>query len=118
MIKGIGVDLIDLERINQSISRNPRMVQRILTDNEQQFFNKLKGQRQIEFFAGRFAAKEAFSKAAGTGIGRLSFHDIEILPDSNGAPQMKVNGYESYNIWIAISHSQHQAIAQVILEEV
>ncbi|WP_082235570.1 holo-ACP synthase [Halobacillus massiliensis] len=118
MIKGIGVDLIDLERINESISRNPRLVQRILTEEEQRIFHNLNGQRQVEFLAGRFAVKEAFAKAVGTGIGRLSFQDMEVLPDAKGAPQMKVSGFDNYIIWAAISHSRHQAVAQVVLEEV
>ncbi|MFQ3545161.1 holo-ACP synthase [Halobacillus rhizosphaerae] len=117
MIKGIGVDILEIERINQSIMRNPRFIQRILTKKEQEKYKQLKGKRQTEFAAGRFAAKEAFSKAAGTGIGRLSFQDIEILPNASGAPEIQVKGYENQFLWVAISHSSAQVIAQIVIEE-
>ncbi|WP_079477090.1 holo-ACP synthase [Halobacillus salinus] len=116
MIKGIGIDLIELDRINQSIKRSSRFVQRILTPLEQERYRQLNEKRQTEFVAGRFAAKEAFAKAVGTGIGTLSFQDIEILPGELGAPMMRVKGYEEYKIWVSISHSTTQAIAQVVLE--
>ncbi|RWZ52258.1 holo-ACP synthase [Halobacillus fulvus] len=116
MIKGIGIDIIELDRIKQSIKRNPRFVQRILTANELERFETLKEKRRVEFLAGRFAAKEAFAKSVGTGIGKIGFHDIEIMPDALGAPAMRVKGYEEYKIWVSISHSSIQAIAQVVLE--
>ena len=70
MIKGIGIDITELGRIKKILERQPRFPERILTENEIERFEKLKGQRKIEYFAGRFAAKEAFSKANGTGIGK------------------------------------------------
>ncbi|MCP3029245.1 holo-ACP synthase [Halobacillus sp. A5] len=117
MIKGIGIDLIELDRIKQSIKRNPRFVQRILTKEERNYYERLNDRRQIEFLAGRFAAKEAFAKAAGTGIGTISFQDIEVLPDQKGAPHIKVSSYSELSIWVAITHSEQYAVAQVILEE-
>ncbi|MFC7063681.1 holo-ACP synthase [Halobacillus seohaensis] len=116
MIKGIGIDLIELERIKQSIKRNPRFVQRILTGKEQNRYETLNSRRRIEFLAGRFAAKEAFAKAVGTGIGKLSFQDIEVLSNAEGAPQMQVTNYSSLIIWVAITHSAEHAVAQVVLE--
>ncbi|WP_027956790.1 holo-ACP synthase [Halobacillus kuroshimensis] len=117
MIRGIGIDMVEIDRIKQSIKRQPRFVQRILTENEYQRCHNLKEQRQAEFAAGRFAAKEAFSKAAGTGIGALGFQDMEILPTENGAPQMTAKGFESCRIWVSITHSRTHAVAQVVLEE-
>ena len=74
MIKGIGIDIIELSRIQEIMSRQNKLIDRILTANEKQLFEELPMTRKIEFLAGRFAAKEAFSKAAGTGIGgQLSF---------------------------------------------
>src|SRR5690625_6771177 len=85
MIKGIGIDLIELERIEKSIKKNDRLVTRILTRKEQNVFRELKSERRrIEFLAGRFAAKEAFAKATGQGIGKLSFQDMEVLPSRKG----------------------------------
>ncbi|WP_181350155.1 holo-ACP synthase [Thalassobacillus sp. CUG 92003] len=117
MIKGIGVDVIEIDRINQSIKRNDRFLQRILTEAEQQKAADLSERRQAEYVAGRFAAKEAFAKAVGTGIGALQFTDIEIITDLNGAPRMTAAGYEDQLIWVSISHSKDVAIAQVIIEE-
>lgn len=118
MIRGIGVDIIELDRIKQSIKRKERLVQRILTEREQQRYRKLNEKRQVEYLAGRFAAKEAFAKATGKGIGKLGFRDVEILSDGKtGAPVMKGKGYENHHIWVSISHSTDHAIAQVVLEE-
>lgn len=118
MIKGIGIDLIELKRINEIIMRNDRFVQRILTEKEQlQLASYKNGARKVEFIAGRFAAKEAVGKALGTGIGKVSFQDIEIFRTEQGAPKMSVSGYEHLNIWVSISHSHDHAIAQVVLEE-
>ncbi|MGP4062740.1 holo-ACP synthase [Halobacillus sp. H74] len=117
MIKGIGVDIIELDRIKQSIKRNPRFVQRILTEGEHLRYKASGGGRQVEFLAGRFAAKEAFAKATGTGLGKLGFHDVEVLSNERGAPVMTATGYESWKVWVSISHSKDHAIAQVVLEE-
>ena len=116
MIKGIGIDLIELYRIDQAIEKNTRFSKRVLTKKEMTVYNKLpNNRRKKEFLAGRFAAKEAFAKAAGTGIGKLSFQDIEILNEKSGAPFLKVKGYDDNNIFLSISHSKEYAIAQVII---
>src|SRR5690625_5764338 len=73
MIKAIGIDLIELKRIEASIDKSDKFMQRILTPKEQEHFQNLRSQsRKVEFLAGRFAAKEAFAKATGQGIGKLS----------------------------------------------
>ena len=85
MIKGIGLDIVEINRISTLADRQPRFLQRILTDSEMEELSSLKGSRKAEFLAGRFAAKEAFAKAKGTGIGSdLSFTDIEIKKDPLG----------------------------------
>lgn len=117
MIKGIGIDIIELERIERSMKRQKRFVDRILTKNELDYYSALpQERRQIEFVAGRFAAKEALAKATGRGIGALSFQHIEILPKQSGAPNISVKGYETSQIHLSISHSKDYAIAQVIIE--
>lgn len=116
MIKGIGIDLIELERIEKSIQKNARFVERILTKKERQTFEEFKNQRRkVEFLAGRFAAKEAFAKANGTGIGKLSFQHIEIVANDHGAPEIIVKGYEAEKLFVSISHSDTYAIAQVVI---
>ena len=117
MIKGIGIDIIELKRIKKSIEKNNRFANRILTQNEKTVFNNLPSVcRKTEFLAGRFAAKEAFAKAAGTGIGTLSFQHIEIGSASSGAPVIKVKGYEADTLFISITHSKEYAVAQVVIE--
>lgn len=117
MIKGIGIDIIELARIKQSMNKQQRFVKRILTDKELEHYQTLPNERRkIEYVAGRFAAKEAIAKATGRGIGALSFQHIEILAKENGAPYMTVQGYETDYIHVSISHSEHYAVAQVIIE--
>lgn len=118
MILGIGIDLVELKRIEQAVIKNERFIARILTKSEQQVYNKLPTfKRQTEFLAGRFATKEAFAKAAGTGIGKLSFQDIEILTKDTGAPFINASGYKKEQILVSISHSKEYAVAQVILHD-
>lgn len=117
MIKGIGIDIIELARIKQSMNKQQRFVKRILTEKELEHYDTLPNEkRQIEYVAGRFAAKEAVAKATGRGIGELSFQHIEILVQESGAPYMAVQGYETDKIHVSISHSEHYAVAQVIIE--
>lgn len=117
MIKGIGIDIIELERIRQSLENNVRFVERILTPQERESYRQLTNEkRKVEYVAGRFAAKEAFAKAAGTGIGKLAFQDMEVSQTEAGAPVLHVAGYEEENIFLSISHAERYAVAQVILE--
>ncbi|MCL7749639.1 holo-ACP synthase [Halalkalibacter alkaliphilus] len=116
MIIGTGIDIVELDRIENIVKRQPRFVERILTDNEKRFFETYSKTRKIEFLAGRFAAKEAFVKAMGTGISKsYSWHDIEILKEESGKPTLVVAGLQSY-IHLSISHSRNYAVAQVIIE--
>jgi holo-[acyl-carrier protein] synthase len=115
VIKGIGIDIIELHRIRELISRQSKLVDRILTVNEKKTYEGLSEARKVEFLAGRFAAKEAFSKAFGTGIGReLSFLDIEIETDHSGKPFFRKPEVLSH---LSISHSKEYAVAQVVIEE-
>jgi holo-[acyl-carrier protein] synthase len=115
VIKGIGVDITELDRMETLINRQPRLKERILTEKEILIFEKLNGRRKVEYFAGRFAAKEAFSKANGTGIGKhLSFLDIEIISDDKGKPV--ISKPFSEGVHLSISHSRDYAVAQVVIE--
>lgn len=117
MIAGIGIDIIELARMQANIT-NDRFINRVLSEKEKAFYNTLRAEgRRVEFLAGRFAAKEAFAKAAGTGIGQLGFGDMEVLPNEKGAPEMKVAGFEGYRIFVSLSHSEAYAVAQVVLEK-
>lgn len=116
MIAGIGLDIVDIERINKAYIKRPSFADRVLTTNEREFFHSLSGTRQIEFLAGRFSAKEAFSKALGTGIGKLTFLDVEILPDEQGKPVITQSPFPG-KAWVSISHTGTIAVAQVVLED-
>ena len=70
LIVGIGIDIIELNRIEKMLDGKLKFMERILTENERNVAKGLKGSRLTEFVAGRFAAKEAYSKAVGTGIGK------------------------------------------------
>lgn len=115
MIKGIGLDLVELERIEKAMARSNKFAQRILTERERALFQPLSPTRKVEFLAGRFAAKEAYAKANGTGIGKnCELHQIEILQNEQGAPELFFNG-ELARCFISITHTQQVAAAQVIL---
>ena len=117
MIVGTGIDLVELERIQSILARQERFYTRVLTPKEQEIFLTLPKHRQIEFLAGRFAAKEAFSKAMGTGIGsEVTFQDLEILPDALNKPVAQSKRFTG-NIHLSISHSKQYAMAQVLLEK-
>lgn len=123
MIKGTGVDIIEISRIKKSLD-NEKFKQRIFTINEQIYCDSKKSMA-ISSYTARFAAKEAVAKALGTGIANGgTWTDIEILPDEDGAPHVKLYGYfaklatnkKIYNIYISLSHSKEYAVAQAILE--
>lgn len=115
MIKGIGLDIIEIERIEKAMARTEKFKDRILTERELAIFKTYSASRKIEFLAGRFAAKEAFSKALGTGIGaQCTLHDIEILRGDAGNPVLYCKG-ERVNGFVSITHTKQYAAAQVLL---
>lgn len=119
MIKGVGLDMIDLDRVEKILEHNPRFVERILTDEEQKLLAKYSGSRKVEFLAGRFSAKEAYAKANGTGFGKeLSFTDVEILTLPNGRPILTKPKRLDEQVFVSITHTGRSAAAQVIIEEI
>ncbi|HLS66939.1 MAG TPA: holo-ACP synthase [Pseudogracilibacillus sp.] len=118
MIKGIGIDIVELDRIERLMSKGDRFTERILTTREREALEKLSSlHRKVEFVAGRFAAKEAFAKATGHGIGKLSFQHIEVLSNDLGAPELHVQSYKQEKLFVSISHSKQYAVAQVIITQ-
>lgn len=115
LIHGVGIDLVEIARIRDWYVKRPAMAEKILTEDELQIFNAISlEKRKIEFIAGRFAVKEAFTKAMGTGLGKdFGFHSINCLPDSNGKPEIRLEGY---SIFPSITHTDHYAEAIVIIE--
>ena len=117
-----GIDIVEIDRIRNAREHHD-LDHRILTPGELEYARN-KGSRE-EFFAGRWAAKEAVSKALGCGIGKnCSLLDIEILPDASGSPQIRLSGAAAesarklgVSAWsISITHEKHYAAAMVIAE--
>jgi holo-[acyl-carrier protein] synthase len=114
MIKGIGIDIVEIERLLK-IEHLERFIDRVLAHPEQDIYYSFQNHaRRYQFLAGRFAAKEAYSKAIGTGIGELRFTDIVILNDTQGKPYINI---EDKTIHLSISHSDQYAVASVVIEE-
>ncbi|WP_414050595.1 holo-ACP synthase [Macrococcus animalis] len=112
MIKGIGTDIIEIERVRKTLE-NPNMITRILHPKEIERFESFKSEkRRVEFFAGRFCVKEAYSKALGTGIGETRFNEICCMNDHKGKPFI-----EGVNAHVSIAHSETVATAYVVIEE-
>ncbi|MEC5227663.1 holo-ACP synthase [Bacillus inaquosorum] len=117
MIYGIGLDITELKRVASMAGCQKRFAERILTRSELDQYHELSEKRKIEFLAGRFAAKEAFSKAFGTGIGKqLSFQDIEIKKDQNGKPYIICTKLSEAAVHVSITHTKEYAAAQVVIE--
>lgn len=124
MILSVGIDIIEVYRIRETIERTPRFVERVYTDGERAYC-EAKGAAAAQSYAARFAAKEACLKALKTGWrGRITWHDIEITNDENGVPSLQIRGaareiLESLganSIHLSLSHTSEHAIATVILE--
>jgi len=110
-----GVDLIEIARIEEVVSRHGNhYLERIYTPAELELCGK-----RAESLAGRFAAKEAVAKALGCGIGAVAWKEIEILGDDQRAPVLQLNGKAAQrademglvNWSVSISHDQNQVIA-------
>jgi holo-[acyl-carrier protein] synthase len=118
-LKGLGNDIIEIERIAQSISRHGQhFLNRLFSSLEQDHCYKFKD--PSPHFAGRFAAKEAVAKALGTGFGKeLSWLDIEITPDLHGKPTVHFSEaakhrFQDPKVIVSISHSTSHATAVAI----
>lgn len=116
MIVGTGTDIQDLAPIERALARNDQFLKRVLTPQEQAQAQQLHGQRLVEYVGGRWATKEAFSKAWGTGIGKqVGFQDIEVLNNAQGKPEVTRSPHPG-TVWVSISHTKALALSFVILE--
>ncbi|MGG7178240.1 holo-ACP synthase [Clostridium paraputrificum] len=123
MIKGIGTDIVKVERIAQSIRRTENFLPGLFTLKEIDYFKSRKN--NVETIAGTFAAKEAVSKALGTGFRGFRLKDIEIIHDELGKPAVNLSdkvitlfNLTKYKIHLTISHTSEDAIAFAILEDI
>lgn len=120
MIKGVGIDLIEVDRVASVLARRrQRFLKRVFTPGEIEECG-WKAHR----LAGRFAAKEAFFKALGTGLRGFKWQEVEVKNNTLGAPYFHfseqllvyLQELEVANTHLTISHSKEYAVAQVILE--
>ncbi|MDQ0229080.1 holo-ACP synthase [Metabacillus malikii] len=120
---GLGMDLVELNRINLSLERSSgNIIKKVLHPSEIERYEELEQpKRKLEWFAGRLAAKEAVKKAIGNSIEmKLRLIDIIIRNDRLGKPcvqlsEEKKTGFEEYAIEITITHSERTAAAVAIL---
>jgi len=120
MIRGIGMDLERVERFHPLLEKEAFFL-RAYTPQEQKYIS-VRSQK-AETAAGIFCAKEALSKALGTGLFRMLFPQAEVLHDTNGAPYFAFHGemarrMQGLRAHLSITHSGEYAAAYVILEEV
>jgi holo-[acyl-carrier protein] synthase len=121
-IFGIGIDLIEVDRIKSAIEQfGDRFKNRIFSKSEQSFCDMQNG--KYLSYAARFAAKEAFSKALGTGLrGKISWRDIIVIDNEKSPPQLKISGsamkiLQNKKTYLSITHTQKYASAIAIIEE-
>ena len=115
MIYGIGCDIVDIHRFEKYVDDKKRL-EKLYTENELNEFYKITNhRRKMEFLAGRFAVKEATSKALGVGISKdFSFNDVEVKKDDRGKPYIE---YKDFITHLTISHTDTTVAVFVILEK-
>ena len=125
MIISIGVDIIEVSRVRETIERTPRFAERVFTEAERAYCES-RGAVAAQHYAARFAAKEAALKALQTGwSGGISWQDIEVSAKDSGAPVISFHGRarELYqesgatSAHLSIAHTTEHAIAEVVLEK-
>lgn len=123
-ILGIGIDLVDCARIENSIERfGDRFLKRVFTAGEIAYSQSMKF--PARHLAARFAAKEALSKAFGTGIGKsMGWRDLDVQKKESGEPFVVLTGGAQQmadergvgKVWISLSHTEQSGMATIILE--
>ena len=123
-VLGIGVDLVECARIRHSLDRfGDRFLHRVFTEGEIAYSQSMKF--PARHLAARFAAKEAISKAFGTGIGKaMGWKDLDVHKKPSGEPFVVLEGGAKQlaadrgvtKVWITLSHTDHHAMAVIVLE--
>lgn len=124
MPPGIGVDIIEIERVAAAVKKyGDKFLSKIFTSHEINYCTKRKTLRSPEL-AVRFAAKEAYAKAIGTGIGGLgrknrgiTWKEIEVRNEPSGKPYLMVKGSKSDETMVSLSHSRDYAVATVYVSD-
>jgi holo-[acyl-carrier protein] synthase len=117
---GLGIDIIEIDRVAEAVRKyGDKFLSKIYTAHEINYCTKRK-QLRLPELAVRFAAKEAYAKALGTGIGGLgrrfrgvNWTDIEVRNELSGKPYLMIKGKKAKNALVSLSHSQNSAVAVV-----
>jgi holo-[acyl-carrier protein] synthase len=124
MIAGLGIDMIEIERVAEKIARSAGFKEKVFSANEITYCEALA--HSAQHYAARFAAKEAFLKATGKGLAAgYELSEIEVVPDANGKPEIVLVGnfkeqariHHWNKIFLSISHVKQMACAVVIIEQ-
>lgn len=122
MIIGIGTDIVEVARIAKSLEEyGERFAKKIFTETEREY-SEARSKTKALHYAGRFAVKEAFSKAAGTGWAQgFSWTDVGVRNEPSGKPVIELSGplkekWGDHTIHVTISHTEHHAVAVVVIE--
>lgn len=123
MIYGIGTDLCESARMERAIAREP-FLQRVFSEEEQTLLISHTGKRRAETAAANFAAKEAFLKACGRGLGGFALSDIGVLRRESGAPYYALSGEaarwvqeQHLTAHLSLTHDAGLACAFTVLEQ-
>ena len=120
MIRGIGTDIVEIDRISNAIKKE-FFLKKAFNDSE---IDMAVGRKKDSFLAGNFATKEAFVKALGTGFRGIELKDLAVLRDELGKPFIKIcnnlnrhlQGIDENKIHVSISNTDSLAIAMVVIE--
>jgi holo-[acyl-carrier protein] synthase len=122
MITGVGIDIVEVKRMEKWLA-SPKLLERYFHPKELETAS-LRGKSAALFLAARFASKEAFGKAIGTGLANLILKDILVINKTNGKPEMKLFGTAQKameesgadKVHVSLTHERDNAVAMVILE--
>jgi holo-[acyl-carrier protein] synthase len=125
MITGLGVDIVEIDRMRDALARRPRLKERLFSEEERAYCEK-RAKPEVHY-ALRFAAKEAVLKALGTGFAGMRFTDVEVVREANGRPVPRLSGAAAQraadlgviemHLSLSFTHTTAVASAVAITEE-
>lgn len=124
MVLGLGIDIVEVARIEKALTPGDALARRVFTESELEYC--LARKNRYQHFAGRFAAKEAALKALGTGWqDGIRWKDVEILAGEKGRPVLKLagraqeifEGLGAQRAMVTITHATDYAVAAVVIED-
>lgn len=120
MIKGLGVDIVEIERMRRVLERHPRMRERLFSADERAYCDA-RSKPEVHY-ALRFAAKEAVLKSLGTGFSGMAFTDVEVVRDASGRPSPRLSGRAAQvaeesgivELHLSLSYTHNTAVASAV----